>query len=88
MTRDDRLGSRLARQQYFVSGVRFGLCSSMIKAAIALYEATGVADYLDAGRAVADRHSNATISTARNGGYFFTAADADGLIIASEIDHR
>ena len=55
----------------------------MIKAAIALYEATGVIDYLAHAvrwQIAFERHYiNRT-----NGGYFFTAADAEGLIVRPE----
>jgi uncharacterized protein YyaL (SSP411 family) len=55
----------------------------MIKAAIALYEATGITDYLAHAvrwQIAFERHYiNRT-----NGGYFFTAADAEGLIVRPE----
>jgi uncharacterized protein len=52
----------------------------MIRAALALHEATGERDYLDralAWQAALDRH----YANAQNGGYFLTADDAEGLVV-------
>jgi uncharacterized protein len=54
--------------------------AAMIRAALALHEATGEQDYLD--RALAwqetfDRH----YANPETGGYFLTAADAEGLVV-------
>jgi uncharacterized protein len=52
----------------------------MIRAALALHEATGEQDYLDRARAwqeTFDRH----YANPETGGYFLTAADAEGLVV-------
>ena len=54
--------------------------AQMARAALALHEATGAADYLeDAERWIATL--NAHFWDAKDGGYFFTADDAEGLIV-------
>ena len=60
----------------------------MIRAALALYEATGQGDYLERAlawqRAFDQRHANPA-----NGGYFLTADDAEGLVVqAPKLDQR
>ena len=52
----------------------------MIRAALALHEATGERDYLEralAWQAALDRH----YANAQTGGYFLTADDAEGLVV-------
>ena len=52
----------------------------MIRAALALYEATGQGAYLD--RALAwQRAFDAHYANPGNGGYFLTADDAEGLVV-------
>ena len=79
MTRDGRLGHSWRAGQLLLPGLASDY-ACMIKAALALNEATGEAAYLD--RAVAwqqalDRH----YANPGNGGYFLTADDAEGLIV-------
>jgi hypothetical protein len=78
MTREDRLGHSWRAQRLLFPGLASDF-AAMIKAALALHEATGERSYLD--RAIAwqrgfDRHY-----AAPNGGYYFTADDAEGLVI-------
>ncbi|HXP31797.1 MAG TPA: thioredoxin domain-containing protein [Stellaceae bacterium] len=57
--------------------------ANMSRAALALYEATGEAEYLERARAwvgICDRH----YWDAAGGGYFFTADDAEALIIRTK----
>jgi uncharacterized protein len=79
MTQGDRLGHSWRDGKLLVPGLASDY-TAMIKAAIALYEATGVQEYL--GRAfqwqrALDRHyvHNTT------GGYYLTADDAEGLVV-------
>src|SRR4051794_4598579 len=52
----------------------------MIRAALALYEATGQGSYLE--RALAwQRAFDESYANLGNGGYFLTAADAEGLVV-------
>jgi uncharacterized protein YyaL (SSP411 family) len=52
----------------------------MIRAALALYEATGRQDYLD--QALAWQHAlDRDYANAETGTYYLTAADAEGLVI-------
>ena len=79
MTRGDRLGHSYRAGKLLLPGLASDY-ASMIKAALALNEATGDAAYLD--RAVTwqqalDRH----YANPANGGYFLTADDAEGLIV-------
>jgi uncharacterized protein YyaL (SSP411 family) len=83
MSRDDRLGHRLGHSWRAGKLLFPGLASdhaNMIRAALALHEATGEGAYLE--RALAwqdalDRHyANRT-----TGGYFLTADDAEGLVV-------
>jgi hypothetical protein len=54
--------------------------ANMIRAALALYEATGRRNYLD--QAVTwQRAFDANYANPDNGGYFLTAADAEGLVV-------
>jgi uncharacterized protein YyaL (SSP411 family) len=79
MTRNDRLGHSWRDHRLVFPGLSSDY-AAMIRAAIALHQATGTADYLD--RAVAwtaalERHH----ADAATGGYFLTADDAQGLIV-------
>lgn len=79
MTRDGRLGHSWRAGQLLLPGLASDY-ACMIKAALALNEATGEAAYLE--RAVAwqqalDRH----YANPNNGGYYLTADDAEGLIV-------
>ncbi|RDV04041.1 thioredoxin domain-containing protein [Undibacter mobilis] len=79
MTHDDRLGHSWRAGQLLLPGLASDY-ACMIKAALALNEATGQRAYLD--RAVTwqqalDRH----YTNPANGGYFLTADDAEGLIV-------
>ena len=82
MTQDDRLAHAWRDNNLLFPGFASDF-TFMIKAAIALYEATGVIDYLAHAvrwQIAFERHYiNRT-----NGGYFFTAADAEGLIVRPE----
>jgi uncharacterized protein YyaL (SSP411 family) len=78
MTRDDRLGHSWRDSKLLYPGLASDH-AAMIKAALALHEATGSSDYLD--RAVhwqqaLDRHY-----ARPDGGYYLTADDAEGLIV-------
>jgi uncharacterized protein YyaL (SSP411 family) len=79
MTRGDRLGHSWRQQRLLFPGLASDF-AAMIRAALALYEATGERGYLD--RALAwqqnfDRHyANPDIA-----GYFLTADDAEGLVV-------
>jgi uncharacterized protein YyaL (SSP411 family) len=83
MTKDDRLGHRLGHSWREGRLLFPGLASDfaqMIRAALALYEATGERSYLEralAWQAALDRH----YANAQNGGYFLTADDAEGLVV-------
>jgi len=86
MTRGDRLGHSWRAGRLLYPGLATDF-AQMIRAALALFEATGRGDYLE--RATAwqrdfDRHyANPT-----NGGYYLTADDAEGLVVrpASTLD--
>ena len=80
MTRGDRLGHSWRDGQ---ASMFPGLASdyaAMIRAALALHEATGRRGYLERrspGRRALDRH----YAIAETGGYFLTANDAEGLVV-------
>ena len=79
MTRGDRLGHSWRDGKLLFPGLSSDF-AAMIRAALALYEATGERAYLD--RAVAwqnalERH----YADAAGGGYFITADDAEGLVV-------
>jgi uncharacterized protein len=79
MTRGDRLGHSWRAGQLKFPGLASDF-AAMIRAAIALYEATGQPSYLD--RALAwQRALDHDYSTAETGTYYLTATDAEGLII-------
>jgi uncharacterized protein YyaL (SSP411 family) len=79
MSRGDRLGHSWREGRLVYPGLASDF-AAMIRAALALYEATGDKSCLD--RALAwqtslDRH----YANADNGGYYLTADDAEGLVI-------
>ncbi|MBS0248289.1 MAG: thioredoxin domain-containing protein [Proteobacteria bacterium] len=79
MTHGDRLGHSWRDGKLLVPGLASDF-ACMIKAALALNEATGDAAYLHQAlvwQAAFDRH----YANPANGGYFLTADDAEGLVI-------
>ena len=79
MTKGDRLGHSWRAGRLLYPGLASDF-AQMIRAALALYEATGRADYLDhalAWQRAFDRH----YANPDNGGYFLTADDAEGLVV-------
>jgi hypothetical protein len=79
MTREDRLGHSWREGRLLYPGLASDF-AAMIKAALALHEATGQRAYLD--RALAwqrafDRH----YGDPQTGGYVLTAEDAEGLVV-------
>ena len=79
MTRGDRLGHSWRAERLLFPGLASDF-TNMTRAALALYEATAERGYLDqalAWQGALDRHyANPDI-----GGYFFTADDAEGLVV-------
>jgi len=79
MTRGDRLGHSWRQGQLKFPGLASDF-AAMIRAALALYEATGRRDYLD--RALAwQRALDRDYANAETGIYYLTAADAEGLVV-------
>ncbi len=79
MTRSDRLGHSWRQGQLKFPGLASDF-AAMIRAALALYEATGQQSYLD--QALAWQHAlDRDYANADIGPYFLTAADAEGLVI-------
>ncbi|MCO5132650.1 MAG: thioredoxin domain-containing protein [Xanthobacteraceae bacterium] len=79
MTRDNRLGHSWRAGLLLLPGLASDY-AAMIRAALALYEATGEASFLQqalAGQELLDRH----YADAEHGGYYLTADDAEGLIV-------
>jgi hypothetical protein len=79
MTRDGRLGHSWRAGRLLLPGLASDY-ASMIKAALALDEATGERRYIEqalAWQAAFDRHYR----NAETGGYFLTADDAEGLVV-------
>ncbi len=79
MSRGDRLGHSWRADKLVFPGLASDH-ANMIRAALALHEATGSHDYLEralAWQATLDRH----YANAGNGGYYLTADDAQGLVI-------
>jgi hypothetical protein len=79
MTRDGRLGHSWREGKLLLPGLASDY-TCMIKAALALNEATSERGYLDralAWQAAFDRHYR----NPANGGYFITADDAEGLVV-------
>ena len=79
MTRGDRLGHSWRDGQLKFPGLASDF-AAMIRAALALYEATGEQNYLD--QALAWQHAlDRDYANAETGTYYLTAADAEGLVI-------
>jgi len=79
MTRADRLGHSWRDGKLKFPGLASDF-AAMIRAALALYEATGRQDYLD--QALAWQHAlDRDYANAATGTYYLTAADAEGLVI-------
>ena len=79
MTKGDRLGHSWREGRLLFPGLASDF-ACMIRAALALNEATGQRQYLD--HALAWQQAlDAHYANPRNGGYFLTAADAEGLVV-------
>ncbi len=79
MTRRDRLGHSWRQGQLKFPGLASDF-AAMIRAALALYEATGKKPYLD--QALTWQHAlDRDYADAATGTYYLTAADAEGLVI-------
>jgi uncharacterized protein YyaL (SSP411 family) len=79
MTRGDRLGHSWRDGKLKFPGLASDF-AAMIRAALALYEATGQRSYLD--RALEWQHAlDRDYADAATGTYYLTAADAEGLVI-------
>ena len=79
MARGDRLGHSWRAGRLLFPGLASDF-ACMVRAALALYEATGARPYLDralAWQGALDRH----YANPDNGGYFLTADDAEGLVV-------
>jgi uncharacterized protein len=79
MTKGDRLGHSWRDGQLKFPGLASDF-AAMIRAALALYEATGEQRYLDQALAW-QRALDRDYANAENGTYYLTAADAEGLVI-------
>ena len=79
MTRDDRLGHSWRQGQLKFPGLASDF-AAMIRAALALYEATGQRPYLDQALAW-QRALDRDYADPAGGTYYLTAADAEGLVI-------
>jgi uncharacterized protein len=79
MTRGDRLGHSWRQGQLKFPGLASDF-AGMIRAALALYEATGERSYLDQSL-VWQRALDRDYANAGTGTYYLTAADAEGLVI-------
>ena len=79
MTRADRLGHSWRDGKLLYPGLASDF-AAMVRAALALFEATGERDYLD--RALAWQQAfEQHYANKETGGYFLTADDAEGLVI-------
>ena len=79
MTKGDRLGHSWRAGRLLFPGLASDH-AHMIRAALALHEATGERDYLERAltwQAALDRH----YANPQTGGYFLTADDAEGLVV-------
>jgi uncharacterized protein YyaL (SSP411 family) len=79
MTRGDRLGHSWRDGKLLLPGLASDY-AAMIRAALALHEASGAREYLAAAlawQAALDRH----YAHEANGGYYLTANDAEGLVV-------
>jgi uncharacterized protein YyaL (SSP411 family) len=85
MTRGDRLGHSWRDGRLLFPGLASDF-ACMVKAALALYEATAERPYLDQAltwQRALDRH----YANPDNGGYFLTADDAEGLVVRPAATH-
>jgi uncharacterized protein len=83
MTRGDRLGHSWRAGKLLYPGLASDH-AAMIRAALALYEATGAHEYLAAAltwQAALDRH----YVNRETGGYYLTADDAEGLVVRPDL---
>jgi uncharacterized protein YyaL (SSP411 family) len=79
MAQDDRLGHSWREGRLLLPALASDY-AAMIRAALALFEATGEAPLLD--RAVSWQHAlDAHYADSAHGGYYLTADDAEGLIV-------
>jgi uncharacterized protein YyaL (SSP411 family) len=79
MAKGDRLGHSWREGRLLLPGLASDF-AAMIRAALALYEATGRGGYLE--RALAWQHAlDSHYANASTGGYFLTADDAEGLVV-------
>jgi len=79
MTRDDRLGHSLREGKLLLPGLASDF-AAMIRASLALHEATGDGTFLDQAirwQRALERH----YADPEHGGYYLTADDAEGLIV-------
>jgi hypothetical protein len=79
MVRGDRLGHSWRQGQLKFPGLASDF-AAMIRAALALYEATGRHDYLDQALAW-QRALDRDYANIETGSYYLTAADAEGLVV-------
>ncbi|MEA2983642.1 MAG: uncharacterized protein QOF09_5465 [Alphaproteobacteria bacterium] len=79
MTRGDRLGHSWREGRLLFPGLASDF-ANMIRAALALYEATGQRPYLEQALSW-QRAFDAHYANPGNGGYFLTASDAEGLVV-------
>jgi len=79
MTRGDRLGHSWREGQLKFPGLASDF-AAMIRAALALHEATGRPDYLDQAL-VWQRALDRDYTNAETGTYYLTATDAEGLVV-------
>ncbi len=79
MTRSDRLGHSWRQGQLKFPGLASDF-AAMIRAALALYEATGRQNYLEQALSW-QRALDRDYANAEEGTYYLTAADAEGLVI-------
>ena len=79
MTRGDRLGHSWRQGKLLYPGLASDF-ACMIRAALALYEATGRRERLDQALAW-QRAFDAAYANPQNGGYYLTASDAEGLVV-------
>ena len=79
MTKGDRLGHSWREGQLKFPGLASDF-AAMIRAALALYEATGRQTYLDQALSLAAR-ARSRLRRCGHGTYYLTAADAEGLVI-------
>ena len=84
MTRGDRLGHSWREGRLLFPGLASDF-AAMIRAALALHEATGEGGYLE--RALAwQRAFDAHYANPETGGYYLTADDAEGLVVRPALD--